>query len=59
MDVAIYFKNGSVAYFQEVINFKSADNGVISFDYFGVASQKQKHAEFSANNIAGLSVSTD
>lgn len=62
MEVAIYFQNGSVAYFKEVENFSTSigidDEAEVSitFDYFGIASQQRKRAEFYISNISGYAV---
>lgn len=62
MEIAVYFKNGSVAYFKEVENFSKLigidDEAEVSitFDYFGIASQQRKRAEFYIKNISGYAV---
>ena len=55
MEVAIYFDNGHVAYFKEVSNIEEKEER-ISFDYFGIASQKHKRASFFNRKIAGISI---
>lgn len=61
MEVAIYFENGSTAYFHEVENFREqldvyGSESTISFDYFGISSQQQKHAQFNNGKIAGCAI---
>lgn len=58
MEVAIYFYNGNVAYFKGVTDLKNQD-GTIEFNYFGVASQKHKKAQFAQEHIAGITSSID
>ncbi|MFC5630116.1 MULTISPECIES: hypothetical protein [Streptococcus] len=53
MNVAIYFKNGSTAYFQQVENFHGNQEN-IKFTYFGLSSQERKQAVFYKDSIAGL-----
>lgn len=61
MEVAIYFDNGNTAYFHEVENFREqldvyGSESTIAFDYFGIASQQHKHAQFNNKNIAGYAI---
>lgn len=61
-ELAIYFENGHVAYFKNVENFQEyydEDLAIagIEFDYFGVTSQRQRHAKF--EYYAGYSITTD
>lgn len=58
MEIAIYFTNGNVAYFKEVSNIKE-NNERLSFDYFGVASQKHKKAVFFNDKLAGISITKE
>lgn len=63
MEVAIYFESGNTAYFHKVKNFieqlDANDKRTISFDYFGIASQQHKHAQFNNEKIAGYAVTKD
>ncbi|MER2175506.1 MAG: hypothetical protein ABS911_12580 [Carnobacterium sp.] len=60
MEVAIYFDNGNTAYFHKVKDFNEQldvdGRSTISFDYFGIASQQHKHAQFNKKNIAGYAI---
>lgn len=56
MELAIYFKNGNVAYFKEVKGFEETKHE-IKFSYFGQASQLNRLAKFLIENIAGYSLS--
>ena len=53
---AIYFKDGHVAYFEQVKNFRQ-DPEYLRFEYFGIASQQSKSAVFFHSNMAGYSFS--
>lgn len=53
MNVAIYFKNGNTAYFQQVEDYEP-DLENICFTYFGVSSQERKRAAFYKDSIAGI-----
>lgn len=54
--LAIYFKDGSTAYFEKVENFE-LKKLTIQFDYFGVSSQTKRNAFFILDNIAGFAIS--
>lgn len=53
--LAIWFKNGKTAFFEQVENFDSRA-GVISFEYFGVRTETQRKATFLLANIAGFAI---
>lgn len=55
MEVAIYFDNGNTAYFKEVDNF-NVEGNLMTFNYYGVASQKSKSAKFDLAKLAGYSI---
>lgn len=52
--LVIWYKNGTTSYFENVSNF-TADY-ILSFNYFGISSQKQRTATFNLNNIAGYAL---
>ncbi|MGX7195165.1 hypothetical protein [Enterococcus olivae] len=57
-DLIIFLVNGSTLRFQNVNNFKD-DGEVITFDYFGVATQTKRDAMFDLGKIAGYALSAD
>ena len=57
-ELAIYFKNGNVAYFKEVKHFFDYEDK-ITFSYFGQAPQLERDATFTKKAIAGYSLTTD
>lgn len=65
MELAIYFKNGQVAYFTDVRNFNevaydeddASIGSYIEFEYFGLASQRHRYAKFEC--YSGYSITTD
>lgn len=57
--LVIWFKNGNTAYFERVTGFNETCSGpelVIRFNYFGVASQVERNANFNKNTIAGFAL---
>ena len=57
-ELAVYFKDGNVAYFNNVTRFKIDEyEDIIKFNYFGIASQLNRSACFNTNVIAGYSLS--
>lgn len=59
--LAIYFENGSTAFFERVENFKcdNVHDITIEFDYFGIRSQVKRHAVFNFDVIAGYALQED
>lgn len=54
--LAIWFKNGNTAFFEQVENMDIA-NGYLIFEYFGVSSQTKRGAIFKIDNLAGFATS--
>lgn len=56
--LAIYFENGSTAYFERVTDFVIVED-TIGFKYFGVSSQVKRKAVFNCDVIAGFALEED